>query len=52
MVPVPAASNGHAAPEAEAAAPTAEEIEQESDQELETISAADSPFEVEDPDAQ
>ncbi len=52
-VPVPAASNGHAAAEAEeAATPTAKEIEQEDDQELETISAADSPFEVEDPDAQ
>jgi large subunit ribosomal protein L1 len=36
-------TNGHGA--------TAEEISGEADQELETISAADSPFEVEDPDA-
>ena len=50
------ATAGLEAPEAEAAetnghSSTAEEISAETDQELETISAADSPFEVEDPDA-
>ena len=50
------ATAGLEAPEAEAAetnghGATAEQISAEADQELETISAADSPFEVEDPDA-
>ncbi len=48
-----AETNGHgAAPEPETAAPEAAEIEAEPEQELEQISAADSPFEVEDPDAE
>ena len=38
-----AETNGHSA--------SAEDIANEPEQELETISAADSPFEVEDPDA-